>query len=165
MGWLGVLWGLGGVCFLLLFAIVRLSEIGLDSFDYQFAWYHWLVLLANAGFMAYSEGSLGFQKAYSPRLAARFRHLKNHPSFLHSLLAPLFGMGYFHTTRKRLVVSYVLTIVIIIFIFIVHQLPQPWRGITDIGVVIGLSWGLVSTLAYSWRALRTPDFPYSPELP
>lgn len=165
MGWLAVLWGLGGVCLLLVIAIIRLTDIALDSLHYQFAWYHWLILLGNVAFMAYSEGYKGFQKAYSPRLAARIRYLRDNPRLSHSLLAPLFGMGYLHTTRRRLIVSYLLTAVIIVFIIIVHQLPQPWRGILDVGVVVGLSWGLISILAYSWQALRWSDFPYSAELP
>ena len=165
VGWLAALWGLSGVCLLLAFAIARLVGIGLASFDYQFAWYHWLILLANIVFMAYSEGYKGFQKAYSPRFAARIRHLREHPRLSHFILAPLFSMGYFHTTRKRLLVTYVLTAVIILLIIIVHQLPQPWRGILDIGVVVGLCWGLVSILTFSWQALRRADFPYSPELP
>ncbi len=165
MGWLAVLWGLGGVCLILAFAIVRLVAISLDSFTYQFFWYHWLVLLLNVAFMAYSEGYRGFQKAYSPRLAARIRHLRDHPRFFHSILAPLFGMGYFYTTRRRLIVSYALTVVIIVLIIIVHQLPQPWRGILDLGVVVGLCWGMISILAFSWQALSQSEFPHSPELP
>lgn len=165
MGRLGVLWGLGGVCLLLIFAVARLTKIGLDSFDYQYAWYHWVILLVNVAFMAYSEGYKGFQKGYSPRLAARIRHLRDNPRLSHSLLAPLFGMGYFYTTRRRIITSYMLTVMIIIFIFIANQLPQPWRGILDIGVVVGLCWGLISIIAYSWQALTRYDFPYSPELP
>ena len=165
MGWLAVFWGLSGVCLLLAFAIARLAGIGLASFDYHFAWYHWLILLANIIFMAYSEGYKGFQQAYSPRFAARIRHLREHPRLSHSILAPLFGMGYFHTTPKRLLVTYVLTVAIVLLIIIVHQLPQPWRGILDIGVVVGLCWGLVSILTFSWQALSRADFPYSPELP
>ena len=54
---------------------------------------------------------------------------------------------------------------LLIFIIIAHQLPQPWRGILDLGVVVGLSWGLISILVYSWIALTQEDFPHSPELP
>ena len=165
LSWLAVLWGVGGMCVLLIFAVVRLAGIGLDSLAYPFAWYHWVLLLANTAFMAYSEGYKGFQKAYSPRFAARVRHLRDNPRFSHSLLAPLFGMGFFHTTRERMRVSYPLTVVIVVFIIVVHQLPQPWRGIVDIGVVVGLCWGLISLIIYSWQALRWNDFPYSPELP
>ena len=165
MGRLGVLWGLGGISIFLLYAIARLTGIGLDSFAFDYRWYHWLLLLSNIAFMAYSEGYKGFQKAYSPRLAARLKYLRDYPRLSHTLLAPLFGMGYFHTTRRRLVTTYAMTVAIIVFIYIAHQLPQPWRGILDFGVVVGLSWGLISILIYSWQALTWSDFPYSPEVP
>lgn len=165
MGRLAVLWGLGGVCILLISAITRLTTIALDSLDYQYAWYHWAILLLNVVFMAYSEGYKGFQKSYAPRLAARIRHLHDNPRFIYALLAPLFGMGYFHSTRRRLITSYVLTLMIVVLVILVHQLPQPWRGILDVGVVVGLFWGLISIVIYSWQALTWQDFPYSPELP
>lgn len=165
LGKLGAIWGVAGVTLLLVYAIVRLAGIGLASFDHDYNWYHWLALLASVGFMAYSEGYKGFQKAFSPRLAARMKHLRDNPTLTRSVFAPIFGMGYFHTTRKRLISSYVLTVMVVVFIYIAHQLPQPWRGILDIGVVVGLSWGLVSLLIYSVQALTASEFPYSPELP
>ena len=61
--------------------------------------------------------------------------------------------------------SVVLLVMIVVFIIIAHQLPQPWRGILDLGVVVGLSWGLVTILVFSWLALTRDEFPYSPELP
>ncbi len=150
---------------MLLYAIARLTGIGLDSFAFDYRWYHWLLLFLNVAFMAYSEGYKGFQKAYSPRLAARIKYMRDYPRLSHFLLAPLFSMGYFHTTRRRLVTTYAMTAAIIVFIYVAHQLPQPWRGILDIGVVVGLSWGLISILIYSWQALTWNEFPYSPEVP
>lgn len=150
---------------MLLYAVIRLAGIGLESFDYEYRWYHWVLLAVNVGFMAYSEGYKGFQKAYAPRLAARMRYLRDHPTPVSALLAPLFGMGYFHTTRTRLIVSYGLTVMIVVFVYVAHQLPQPWRGILDIGVVVGLSWGLISIAWFSWQALGDGEFEYSPELP
>lgn len=165
MGRIGAIWGLAGVSALLTFAIVRLAGIGVASFDYGYQWYHWLALAACVVFMAYSEGYLGFQKAFSPRFAARLKHIHDNPKLVHSLLAPIFGMGYFHATRRRLVTSYLVTATILVFVYVAHHLPQPWRGIVDIGVVVGLGWGLISALVFSIRALRAGHFPYSPELP
>lgn len=164
-GRLSVFWGLAGVGLVLGYAIVRLARIGFDSFSYGYEWYHWLILIASVVFMAWSEGYKGFQKSYSPRLAARIRYLRDNPGVTPAVLSPLFGMGFFHTTRRRLIGSYVLLVMIVIFIIIAHQLPQPWRGILDLGVVVGLSWGLVTILVYSWIALTRDKFPYSPELP
>ena len=165
LGRLGVYWGLVGVALVLGYAIVRLAAIGFDSFSYGYEWYHWVILAGSVVFMAWSEGYKGFQKSFSPRLAARIRYLRDHPEPVHTALSPLFGMGFFHTTRRRLIGTYVLLVMIIIFIIIAHQLPQPWRGILDLGVVVGLSWGLVTILIYSWIALTRDHFPYSPELP
>lgn len=158
-------WGIIGVALVIGYAIVRLARIGFDSFSYGYEWYHWVILAASILFMAWSEGYKGFQKSYSPRMAARFRYLRDNPSLANTVLSPLFGMGFFHTTRRRLIATYVLLLMIVVFIMIAHQLPQPWRGILDLGVVVGLTWGLVSILAYSWLALTQDNFPHSPELP
>jgi len=115
--------------------------------------------------MAYSEGYKGFQLAFAPRVAARSLHLSQHPTLTRVLFAPLFVIGYFDATRRRMVASYLLTIMIILLIILVHQLQQPWRGIVDAGVVIGLGWGLVSMLYFIVRAFSTENFSYSPEIP
>lgn len=164
-GLLGALWGLGGFSLLLGYTIVRLTPIGIEAFSHQLRWYHWVVLAVNTLFMAYLEGYRGFQKGYSPRVAARAKHMNSHPKLLHVLLGPLYCMGYFHTSKRRKIGVYSLTIGIIILIFLVRLLDQPWRGIIDVGVVVGLSWGLVSLLIYSIQAFTSKEFNHSPEVP
>ena len=164
-GMIGATWGIGGMLLLLGNAIHRLFILTHDAFSFEFSWYHWLALLVNLAFMAYSEGYKGFQKSFSPRFAARARYLRDHPRPLHVLLAPFFCAGYFHTTRRRQISIVVLTLAIIILILIVHRLPQPWRGIIDAGVVLGLAWGLVSIVHQSVLAFTSPHFQESPELP
>jgi hypothetical protein len=165
LGRLGAAWGISGACLLILFAVYRLSEIAMNAFVTDLQWYHWLVLISNIVFMAYSEGYKGFQLAFAPRFAARARYLLNNPRLLHVLLAPLFCMGYFHTTRKRLIAAYGLFFGILVFILIFQQLSQPWRGILDVGVLVGLSWGLLSLLWFSCQAMVAKSFQYSPEMP
>lgn len=164
-GLFGAYWGVIGVCLLLMFAVYRLSIIAIDSFEFSFLWYHWLVFVANTLFMAHSEGYKGFQKGFSPRVAARARYLKFNPTPLHVMFAPLFCMGYFHITRRRLVVTYGLTLGIIILIIVFNQISQPWRGILDAGVVVGLSWGVISLLVYFVRAMAADEFEFSAEVP
>ena len=122
-------------------------------------------MIANCIFMAYSEGYKGFQKAYSPRAAARLKYIKENPRIHFVLLAPFFVMGYFYTTKKRKIVSYSLTAFIVILIVLVHKLDQPWRGVVDAGVVIGLSWGIISFFCYVAKAFLGKNFDVSPELP
>ena len=41
-------------------------------------------------------------------------------------------------------ITYILTITIIFLIIIIERISEPWRGIIDTGVLVGLSWGLLS---------------------
>jgi len=164
-GIFGSLWAVVGFSLLILIAITRLGAISLDSLNYDFQWFHWLALLVSVIVMAYSEGYKGFQLKFSPRFAARCRHLRHHPTTLHVILAPLFCMGFFHTTRARKIAAFALTLMILGFIQIAHFLPQPWRGILDLGVVTGLAWGLVSLYIKLIKAFSSDDFNHSPELP
>ena len=164
-GRIGSFWGSAGVCLLLAFAVVRLFGIALESLSFEFHWYHWLVLVGNILFMAYSEGYKGFQRGYAPRVAARARHLLHSPKPLHVMLAPLFCMGYFHTTKRRLISAYALTMGIMVLVFIFHHLGQPWRGILDAGVVVGLIWGICSLVWFYLKAMNPGPFDYSAEIP
>lgn len=165
LGYLGAFWGLAGIAALLGFSIWRLAAVAADAWSYEFYIYHWIVLAAHVVFMAWSEGYRGFQQSFSPRIVARAKYLVAHPHLGHVLLAPLFCMGYFHTSRRRMISVYVLTVFIISLIIAVRWLAQPWRGIVDAGVVVGLLWGLISMGAFTLRALTDPSYPYGPEVP
>ena len=89
---LGVLWGIVGFLGLLASAIVRLGPLAIDSYEMGWTGVQWGVAIVFTLFMAHSEGYKGFHKAFSPRFAARMKHLSENPTFLHVLLAPLFGM-------------------------------------------------------------------------
>lgn len=156
LGWIASVWGFAGFMAILVIALIKLTVIAVDSFNYSFSTLHWLALIANSAFMAYSEGYKGFQKGYSPRLAARLIHLHHNASFLTMLLAPLFCMGFFAAPRKRIITSILLTLMIVIFILFFQLIPQPWRGILDIGVIIGLSWGLLATVFFCYQAFINP---------
>lgn len=133
--------------------------------EHPWAWQHVAVAVANAVFMAWSEGWRGFQQSFSPRVAARLEWLRNNPSAARVALSPLFAMGYFGATRERLIGIYALTAGIVVLIVVVHVLPQPWRAALDIGVVIGLSWGIVSTLACAWRVFNGGRVAVAPGVP
>ncbi len=164
-GIFGSLWAVIGFSVLILFAITRLGSISLAGLNYDFQWFHWLALLVSVVVMAYSEGYKGFQLKFSPRFAARCYHLRHYPTALHVTLAPLFCMGFFHTTRNRKIATFALSLMILGFIQIAHFLPQPWRGILDLGVVTGLAWGLISLYINLIKAFSSADFNHSAELP
>ena len=74
-------------------------------------------------------------------------------------------MGLFDIKRKRMIVSYCLLLGILILVQLVHMLEQPWRGIVDLGVVVGLSWGSTSIILFTLKAFFTDRFDHSPEMP
>ncbi len=125
----------------------------------------WIIVVVWGIFMLIAEGYRGFQKKFSPRTAARVRYLKENPSWVRVLLAPFFCMGYFYAKKKTRIIAFSLTIGIILLILLVRFLPQPWRGIVDFGVVLGLSYGLISFFVYTAKALFAPSFKVSPEVP
>ncbi len=165
MGIFGAIWGLTGVLLLLGSAVYRLSPLAINAFSYDFFWYHWLALFIILAFMSYAEGYRGFQKGFSPRVASRALYLKNNPRFLHVLFAPLFCMGFFHASRRRKITSVSVTSGIIVLIILVRFVAQPWRGIVDAGVVVGLAWGLISLIIFIFQAFSSKEFAYSPDVP
>ncbi len=164
MGTWGALWGLGGVVALLASATCRLAAVALQAFDGPWALPHWVALIAVLCGMGYAEGYHGFQRRFSPRVAARARWLRSHPRPLLVALAPLFCMGFLHATRRRRIASFCLAAGIVLLVLGVGMLDQPWRGIIDAGVVLGLAWGVASLLVFGHRALTAGEFPYDPEV-
>lgn len=165
LGVIGAVWGLLGLSLLLGWAVFRLTPYAMELPSLTLEWYHWLALVVNTLFMAYSEGYKGFQLGASPRVAARVKYLYENPKLLHVIFAPLFCASYFYTTKSRQMARFILTAMIILLIVIVSQFTQPWRGIVDAGVVVGLIWGILSMLVYTAQALFSDRFAYSAELP
>jgi hypothetical protein len=163
-GLLGAVWAVGGLAVILLDAINRLSGMAMHALDSGLTAGQYVVLLLVVIAMAYAEGYRGFQKSFSPRCAARAYYLYRHPDTLSVLLAPLFIMGFFKATRKPLLFAWVGTALIIMLIVALQLSPQPWRGIVDAGVVVGLSWGLISFLVATYRVF-TGRIDVSPEVP
>ncbi len=163
-GWLGALWGVGGVLLLLGFAIWRLAPLAGEALRSPLTVVQWVVLVVFAIFMAHSEGYRGFQRAFSPRVAARAKHLRDQPTFLRVALAPFFCMAYFAAPKRRRIVAYSLTAGVILLVVLVQRLDQPWRGIVDVGVVIGLGWGMLATILYWVRAMQGHELPVPAEV-
>ena len=163
-GIIGAVWGFVGVLGILGYAIIHLASISMEALSFELLWYHWLALIGNTLFMIYSEGYRGFQPAFSPRVAARAKYLSQNPTSLDVLLAPLFCVGYYKTSKRRKTAICVLTIAIMMLIGAVRLLDQPWRGIIDAGVVVGLSWGIVATSVYMGLAFTSKGLDYDPEI-
>lgn len=139
------LWGVLQVISVLANAIKRLYPIAVQPFiqndmtPAQWAMYAVFVLI-----MAYTEGYRGFQLKFSPMVVERAFSLVDHPSILNYFLAGPYSMGMFGADKKRMVVSWAITIGVFALVTIVKRFPYPYRSIVDAGVVVGLSYGTLS---------------------
>ena len=165
LGRIGFIWGSVGVIGLLLVSVVRLSDIALEFFIYPAHIWHWVALVIWVIFMAYTEGYKGFQQAFSPRVATRLMWLQKNPKIWLVVLAPLYAMGFIYASKKRTLISYSILVMVLVFVTIAVNLPQPWRPIMDAGVVIGLLWGAIATGWHILMAMRAGTSLVNPELP
>ena len=160
----GVAWGLLGILLLLGSAVFRLSPLALDFFYDPVLWFHWVFLALSMVFMAWSEGYRGFQKGFSPRVAARMHWLYNNPRPHLLIFAPLFGLGLIHAPLRRRLITVVIMVMVITLVVLVRSIAQPWRGIIDAGVVTGLVYGIISLIYFVVRAFMGKALSHSPEL-
>ncbi len=155
-------WALLGVALLLTQALLRLTPVALEPIStgvlspLQIAIYALWVAICG-----YSEGYRAFHRAWSPRVVARAWSIAGRPRPLLVVLAPIVAMGLFHATRRRLVISWSATSAIVAAILLLRYVPQPYRGIVDGGVVVGLALGLLSLVVHFARSVRgnPPEVP------
>lgn len=166
IGSIAAFWGIIGVSAILLMAVSRMLGHVLEGFlEYEMGLPHYALLIPWLFFMVYSEGYKGFQKGFSPRVAARAYYLKSNATWLRALLAPLFCMAFFDSTRKRKIVVGCLLVGVTLLVVLFRQIPQPWRGVLDVGVVAGLSWGVVATWVFFFRYWFGDGETADPEIP
>lgn len=161
---IGAIWGVVGVILLLSFAVYRLFPFVTELLREKLDILQIIILLIWLVIMGYSEGYKAFGKQFAPRVVARAQYLSRSASWLRIILAPLFCVGYFGASKKRIIASIALSAGIIVLIIIVHFVEQPWRGIIDCGVILGLAIGIIYLLLYAFRALRRTAFVANPEV-
>lgn len=153
VGALGATWGILGVVGVLGYAIARLSPVAARALEGPLGAPEWIAVAASLLFFGYVEGYRAFQLQFSPRVVARAFTLLEQPTPTRVLLAPAFAMGFFGATRKRMVVSWMLALGIVLLVRGVRELAQPWRGIVDLGVVVALGWGAAAILVLAAKAV------------
>ena len=165
IGNIAAVWGVSGACLFLAIAVWRMFGRVIEGFEEPLGPVHYAVLVPWVLFMAYSEGYKGFQKSFSPRVASRAVYLRKHSTPLRAILAPVFCMGFFDSTRKRKIVIWVLLIGVTLLVILFNFIPQPWRGVLDFGVVVGLSWGVMATLICFFKYWFNEESKVDPEIP
>ena len=111
-------------------------------------------------YMLYTEGYKTFQQKFSPLVVKRAFGLSKNPSIMKVLFAGPYSMGLFGATRKRMIVSWSVTLGVFAIVKIVKKLPYPWRSIVDAGVVLGLTYGALAMCFQTVRAM----FGYIPDV-
>lgn len=158
-------WGIGGVLLVLVYAIARLLPVALEALRGNLAPLEWAGLAVSVLGLGYVEGVRAFQKAFSPRVVARAATLDSATPWSRRWLSPLFCMGLFAGTPRRLVVGWGTLVGVTALVFWVRTLPQPWRGIIDAGVIVALTWGALTLVAFTAKAMRGDPMPVAPDLP
>ncbi|MDF7805877.1 hypothetical protein P4E94_00410 [Pontiellaceae bacterium B12219] len=165
-GTIGAIWGVFGLSMILIRGFFSVLPPVIDLQHETLTGIHWVGLVISLVFMGYAEGYKGFQLKFSPRVAARALYLRANPTPLRIIFAPLFCMGFFHATRKRKIIAYAVTTMVVLLIVGVRELQHPWRGIVDVGVLFGLGWGLISVWVYCFKAFFGKEaYTVSPETP
>lgn len=165
-GHITFIWCVFGVAALLLQAQLRLFAIAWEALSSGTMSQAQLVLcLIWILINAYLEGYRGFHLKFVPRVIARAHHLAMAPKTYPPILGPIFAMAYVHATKKAKYAAWGVTGAVMIAIVIVRQLPQPWRGLIDAGVVVGLALGTVSLLFQALRRILGETPQGSPDLP
>lgn len=158
-------WGIVGVVAVLVSAIIRLTPLAIEPLTTGMTPLQWALYVGWSLFNLYAEGYKGFQRAFVPRAVSRAFYVARFPRALHVALAPVLCMGLFFATRKRLIVSWGLVIGVTTLVTLVRALEQPWRGIVDAGVVLGLTYGTGALLAAFVAVLRGRPITVSPQVP
>lgn len=148
-------------------ALYRLTPLALEPIRHGgMTALQWALYGVSILFNGYFEGYRAFQGKVAPRIVTRGLYLGRHPTPLRVALAPFFCSGFFHASRRRMITAWLFYPGLIVIIVAVRQLSQPWRGIVDAGVVVGLGWGAVAVLVLFARALAGHTPPSSAaELP
>lgn len=163
--WALWLWAVGGVMGFITQALVRLSPRALSIFTDELTAFQWAIAIGWTAFMLYTEAWRGFHLRFSPRVVARANGLLDRVTWGRALLAPAISMGLLYATPVRMWVSRIIVLMIICLVVVVRQLPDPWRGIVDLGVVVGLAAGTLSIAWFACRTLQGHPMPVAPDFP
>ncbi len=144
------IWGVIQVLMILLNAIRRLKDrafLPLRKKDLTTA--QWILYSTSIVGMMYKEGYEAFQLKWAPLVVKRAFMLSGPDQSLtvaNILFTGPYAMGMFSATTNRMIVSWSVTIGIMVLAQAVQKMPYPYRNIVDAGVVAGLSYGCMALL-------------------
>lgn len=154
------IWGILGVVLLLLSGVYRVAPHAIEPLRSagSLLWWQLALYAFSIVFNAYMEGYRGFHLRVAPRVVSRAHDLARHSRPIDVVLAPLYCGSFYGASRRKLVIRYVLFFFIVGVIIAMHYVPQPWRGIVDAGVTVGLGIGALSIVWTYFRSLSDPEW-------
>mmetsp|Transcript_1957 Transcript_1957/g.2799 ORF Transcript_1957/g.2799 Transcript_1957/m.2799 type:complete len:208 (-) Transcript_1957:1119-1742(-) len=163
IGWVLSVYTFLVIIFVLVGATHGLGYLGSKAFKDRLDAGEIAVLVANILFFVYVEGYLGFYRSWAPVTANRCmlagsllcREQPIQSGFL-ILLSPLFALGYFWASKRRLVISYMLIVMIFLLAIGVRSLPQPWHAIAGNKVFNVSTRYMISMLTYLQTVVLQP---------
>ncbi|MBT3756892.1 MAG: hypothetical protein HOK80_08665 [Candidatus Cloacimonetes bacterium] len=147
------IYSIGGVIAIFSSAIYRLYPHVKESMSLEFSALNWTVLAAYLIVMIVGKGYFALHRGFVPRVIVRSEQIISNGNLIDKLLAPLYCMGFFKAPKKRMIISYLMILFIISFLVSASKIVQPWRGIIDLGVIVGLSLGIISLLLLGSKKL------------
>lgn len=139
------------MAFVLFGAVAGVTTAGLRVREQHISVLQRMALVVNLIFFVLVEGYLGFHRSWAPVTARRCflagfaaKVPRSASSGCAALFAPLFAMGFFFASKRRLVISYVLTAFVVGVVMALKRCPSPWHEIIDCGVGAGLGVGTLS---------------------
>jgi hypothetical protein len=161
------IWGVLQVVAIIGNALKRVIPIALQPFssDVPLSGFQWVSYGLWTVYMIYAEGYKAFQLKFSPLVVKRAFGLSENLNALNFLLAGPYAMGFFGATKKRMIVSWSVSVGVASIVAVVKKLGYPYRSIIDGGVVAGLTYGTLSILILTVNALRGNVPHVNPELP
>lgn len=148
---------MAGIVVLFIEAAWRLAVRGVITIRAGLEPFEWLILIVLTIAFIHGEGVRALQRRWIPGVYRRIAALRDEKSVLYRLLAPLYAMSLIGATRSTLVRAWRGVVLIVAAVFIVRALPEPWRGIIDLGVASALAWGTVVLLYHAGSLFRSPD--------
>jgi hypothetical protein len=146
-----------GVFVILAWPALRLGARGLATMRDGLTAPEWVVLALLVVAFGYGEGVVALGRRWVPRALERTRRLADSPHRAHvRLLAPLHAMGLVGHRSDTLFRNWAGVGAIIGAVWVVRQLPDPWRGMTGFAVAVALAWGAWTLVRGATTSLPRP---------
>lgn len=135
-------WAVGVIAVGFVEAIARLGARAWETVSAGLTPLHQAALVGVIVAFVYGEGMRALARRFVPHVVERAFRAGDDVSLRAAVLAPAFAMSLHGASPRSVARAWAGVALIVVAVFLVRALPEPWRGIVDAGVASALSWGL-----------------------